>query len=72
MKKEFDYTRIEVCRICQGTGTVKAQITSCKSQDLQPRAETFTDTRCPVCLGSGMVKKTLKGTVTIEPYDNRH
>lgn len=58
----FKREQIEICRNCQGTGFVENGYNG----QAQPV--------CPVCGGSGRVKKTTVGTVTIEPYadDNRH
>ncbi len=56
-KKErtYDKVRIEVCRNCHGAGLTKA--------DNEPRP-----TRCPVCGGSGRVKKTVHIDLEVEPY----
>ncbi len=56
-KKErtYDKVRIEVCRNCQGIGMVQP--------DDEPRPS-----KCPVCAGSGRIKKTVNIEITIEPY----
>ncbi|MBQ7210518.1 MAG: molecular chaperone DnaJ [Paludibacteraceae bacterium] len=53
--RQFEYNRIDLCRDCHGVGY------------LPPDEDGITPV-CPVCSGSGRVKKTTKGTVTIEPY----
>lgn len=57
-KKEryYERERIEVCRNCQGFGLVLLD------------GEFLPSTTCPVCEGSGRVKKTSKVAITIEPY----
>ena len=57
-KKERDYDkapRIEVCRNCQGAGMIRVE------GALAPSS-------CPVCSGSGRVKKTVKIHLEVEPY----
>ena len=57
-KRNFDYVKIELCRQCGGTGY------------LEPAAESAIVPVCPVCNGSGRVKKRTAGSVTIEAYDH--
>lgn len=52
----FQSEKIEICRNCQGVGFVPNGYNG----QAQPV--------CPVCGGSGRVKKTTRGIVTIEPY----
>lgn len=55
---------IEVCRNCKGTGvayTVPEFHPYGKDDDPVPH-------ECPVCNGSGRVRKTLKIEITIGPY----
>lgn len=51
----YNYSRICQCRNCEGRGTVNHPLTG------EPRT-------CPMCEGSGKVKKVNSGTVTVEPY----
>ena len=50
-EKEFETTRLEVCRNCHGTGKVYGFLEL---------------TTCPVCDGRRVVKKTVKGVLTVE------
>ena len=62
--RNYDKESIEVCRNCKGTGvayTVPEFHPYGKEDDPQPY-------ECPVCQGSGRVKKTLNIEITIEPY----
>lgn len=54
----FTYIKIEICRNCKGAGFVPNGYNG----QAQPV--------CPVCEGTGRIKKTNKGTVTIEPYSD--
>jgi DnaJ-class molecular chaperone len=57
-KKERDYDkapRIEMCRNCRGAGMIRVDDAS-------------TPSMCPVCGGSGRVKKTVKIHLVVEPY----
>jgi DnaJ-class molecular chaperone len=58
-KKErtYDKVRIEVCRNCHGAGLIHADA------DGNPKLS-----KCPICGGSGRVKKTVNIDITIEPY----
>lgn len=53
-KRPFKYTKIDLCRNCQGCGVVEAE----DFGRMMPV--------CPVCGGTGRIKKTIEGTVTIE------
>lgn len=62
--RNYDKESIEVCRNCKGTGvayTVPEFHPYGKEDDPIPY-------KCPVCNGSGRVKKRLKIEITIEPY----
>jgi DnaJ-class molecular chaperone len=62
--RHYDKESIEVCRNCKGTGvayTVPEFHPYGKEKDPEPF-------ECPVCKGSGRVKKTLNIEITIEPY----
>jgi DnaJ-class molecular chaperone len=56
-KKERTYEkeRIEVCRNCHGAG-------------LAPTDDGQVSGKCPVCGGSGRIKKRVNIEITIEPY----
>lgn len=64
MEKRTEFTRdaIEVCRNCKASGTVKVG-DSFGGGILRSRSEV-----CPVCGGSGLIRKHIEGFVTIEPY----
>ena len=53
--RAFSYDKIEVCRNCNSEGRIP--------EDGRPGF-----TLCPICCGSGLVKKHYEGTVTMEPY----
>ena len=50
-EKEFTTSRMEVCRNCHGTGEVE---------------EFLGRVTCPVCDGRRVVRKTVKGVLTVE------
>lgn len=54
----FKTEQIEICRNCQGVGFVPNGYNG----QAQPV--------CPVCDGSGRIKKVTEGTVLIMPYNN--
>ncbi len=54
-QQEYEKVRIEICRNCLGAGRVGIE------GDRNPG-------RCPVCGGSGRMKKTTKGCLVVEPY----
>lgn len=63
----YEKESIEVCRNCKGTGiayTVPEFHPYGREDDPQPY-------ECPVCRGSGRVKKTLNIEITIEPYPGK-
>ena len=65
--RNYDTERIEVCRNCKGTGVAYTEPEFHpygKEDDPQPY-------ECPVCQGSGRVKKTLNIKITIEPYPGK-
>jgi len=56
--------RIEICRNCLGTGTVEEE----KGGITGLFRPGFLKAECPVCGGSGRVRKIVDITITIEPY----
>lgn len=65
--RNYDKESIEVCRNCKGTGVaymVPKFHPYGKEDDPQPY-------ECPVCRGSGRVKKTSNIRITIEPYPGK-
>lgn len=54
--REVKRGSVEICRNCQGSGTV---VGNAGGDSVQ---------QCPVCLGSGRVKRMLNITITIVPY----
>ncbi len=54
-KRKYDKEKIDVCRNCHGSGVV-------------PIYQDGPLSTCPVCRGSGHIKKTVKIELTIEPY----
>lgn len=59
-RREFSRDTIEVCRNCRSEGEVAV--------------ESFNGERrvpCPICGGSGLVRKRIEGTVTVEPYKRK-
>lgn len=65
--RNYDKESIEVCRNCKGTGVAYTEPEFHpygKEDDPQPY-------ECPVCQGSGRVKKTLNIKITIEPYPGK-
>lgn len=59
-QKVVKHEKIELCRNCHGEGVV----------EVDPITALSTPERCPVCQGSGLIKKTKDITITIEPYTN--
>ena len=53
--REYEFTKVEICRNCGGTGRERSILGILKSE-------------CPVCDGSGRVEKTTGITVTIRPF----
>jgi DnaJ-class molecular chaperone len=62
--REYTRERVELCRNCQGAGVVFT------TPDFHPhgREVEATPIECPVCGGSGRVRKVLDIKITIEPY----
>lgn len=56
--KKFKQESTEKCRNCKGTGRIGIEEYG--------RVKTIS---CPICNGSGYVKKTIEGTVTITPSE---
>ena len=56
-RREFARDSIEVCRNCKNDGVVVVE--SFNGHHKVP---------CPVCEGSGLVRKRIVGEVTVEPY----
>ncbi len=59
-KKCTNFVRdtVEVCRNCKASGEILV--------------DTFTEyyiEKCPVCGGSGLIKKHIEGSVTVEAYE---
>lgn len=55
--REYEFTKIEICRNCGGTGRERSVLGLIKGE-------------CPVCDGSGRVRKTTEITVTVRPFGN--
>lgn len=60
MEKRRDFTRdtIEVCRNCKAEGTVEVDSFNGSHK-----------VKCPICGGSGLVRKHIEGYVAVEPYE---
>lgn len=61
-RREFSRDTIEVCRNCRSEGEVWGD------EDIYCNIQRVT---CPVCGGSGLVRKRIEGTVTVEPYKRK-
>lgn len=59
-RREFTRNTVEVCRNCKADGKVMAE--SFAGHD---------KVTCPICGGSGLVRKHIEGYVTIKPYTKR-
>ena len=57
-RREFSRITIEVCRNCKAEG--KVEVGSFNGAQ---------KVKCPVCCGSGLVRKQIVGSVTVEPYE---
>lgn len=55
-RRTFKYSQPALCKDCMGSGY------------LETTDDKYLLRICPTCEGSGKVKKTTEGTVTIEPY----
>lgn len=74
MEKRREFTRdtIEVCRNCKAEGKVDAvaEVERTSSPRHVKTDEVRTSkVKCPVCDGSGLVRKHIEGSVTVEPYE---
>lgn len=65
--RNYDKESIEVCRNCKGTG-VAYTLPEFHPYGKEDAPEPY---ECPVCQGSGRVKKTLNIEITIEPYPGK-
>lgn len=54
-ERQYQFTKIEICRNCGGTGKEKTIRSLFKS-------------KCPVCNGSGRVEKHTEINITVKPY----
>lgn len=59
-RTEFARDTIEVCRNCKAEGSVYGRTEDGRSHVLEI---------CPVCCGSGLVRKHIEGFVAVEPHD---
>ena len=57
-QKDFCYDTVEICRNCQGRGTV----------EINPVFGTKKTEICPICEGTGRVLKHVEGNITVVPY----
>lgn len=59
MEKRTEFTRntIEVCRNCKAEGKVEIESFNGRHK-----------ATCPICGGSGLVRKHIEGFVSVEPY----
>lgn len=60
MEKRTEFTRdtIEVCRNCKAEGKVEVDSFNGRHKAM-----------CPICGGSGLVRKHIEGSVTVESYE---
>lgn len=56
-ERKYQFTKIEICRNCGGTGKEKTVMALFKS-------------RCPVCDGSGRIEKHTEITITVRPFES--
>ena len=59
-RTEFARDTIEVCRNCKAEGSVYGRTEDGRSHVLEI---------CPVCCGSGLVRKHIEGVVAVEPHN---
>lgn len=64
--RNYKNERIEVCRNCQGTG-IAYTVPEFHHYGKEDAPEPY---ECPVCKGSGRIRKTQNIEITIEPYRN--
>ena len=57
-RREFTRNTIEVCRNCKSEGKVTMETPFAKN----------TKVTCPICGGSGLVRKHIEGFVSVEPH----
>lgn len=63
-QRTYNFSKIEICRNCQGSGIVKPDKGFFERMlDCPHRMVT-----CPVCQGSGRVDKTTEINITVEPH----
>lgn len=63
-QKDYEFTGIEICRNCQGSGTVDS---GKEWVDVFGRFRND-GRRCPVCEGSGRIVKTRNISIRITPF----
>lgn len=56
-RREFNRDSIEVCRHCKSEGYIETKTPFGVSKE-----------KCHTCGGSGLMRKRITGTVTVEPY----
>lgn len=61
--KVFHRDIVEACRNCRGEGYVAKPSTG-KSY--------YGKETCPVCEGSGLIRKRIEGSVTVEPHRRQY
>lgn len=66
MEKRTEFARdtIEVCRNCKANGTVRVADAIVGGLKFGTHTEV-----CPVCGGSGLVRKHIEGFVVVEPHN---
>lgn len=57
-RREFSRVLVEVCRNCRAEGYVHHAVDG----------KLYGMERCPVCGGSGLIRKKITGTIIVEPY----
>jgi len=65
----FENVRVEICRNCRGAGVVFSVAPDYNTDDPSIVVSVVgKPIRCPVCEGTGRVRRTARGEITIEPY----
>ena len=64
-ERQYQFTKIEICRNCGGSGMVHTQVDGNWIRRMQCQDGLVT---CDVCGGSGRVKKHTAITVTVSPF----